>query len=133
MVARAPAEQQLFKPFVGEGGLALDQPFGQLLRRHGADALQQAAIFLAQTQDATIRENRFSRNGTTLAVEAGSSGVRFQGNRIELESPRPENLAAKGVASARITTISFGKDRPVDPASTEEAWAKNRNAMTSVK
>ena len=42
-------------------------------------------------------------------------------------------LVAKGVASARITTISFGKDRPVDPASTEEAWAKNRNAMTSVK
>jgi peptidoglycan-associated lipoprotein len=42
-------------------------------------------------------------------------------------------LVAKGVASARITTISFGKDRPVDPASNEAAWAKNRNAITSVK
>lgn len=61
---------------------------------------REAAIFLAQTQDAVIRENRFSRNGTTLAVEPGSSGIRFHGNRVELESPRPENLAAKGVASA---------------------------------
>ncbi len=42
-------------------------------------------------------------------------------------------LVAKGVASARITTISYGKDRPVDPASNEAAWAKNRNAITSVK
>jgi peptidoglycan-associated lipoprotein len=42
-------------------------------------------------------------------------------------------LVAKGVASARITTISYGKDRPVDPASNETAWAKNRNAITSVK
>jgi peptidoglycan-associated lipoprotein len=42
-------------------------------------------------------------------------------------------LVAKGVASARISTISYGKDRPVDPASNEAAWAKNRNAITSVK
>ena len=42
-------------------------------------------------------------------------------------------LVAKGVASARIATISYGKDRPVDPASNEAAWAKNRNAITSVK
>jgi len=42
-------------------------------------------------------------------------------------------LVAKGVASARITTISYGKDRPVDPASNDAAWAKNRNAITSVK
>ena len=42
-------------------------------------------------------------------------------------------LVAKGVASARITTISYGKDRPVDPASDEAAYAKNRNAITSVR
>lgn len=42
-------------------------------------------------------------------------------------------LVARGVNPARITTISFGKDRPVDPADNEEAWAKNRNATTSVR
>jgi peptidoglycan-associated lipoprotein len=42
-------------------------------------------------------------------------------------------LAAKGVASGRMTTISFGKDRPVALGSTEDAWAQNRNAITSVR
>jgi peptidoglycan-associated lipoprotein len=42
-------------------------------------------------------------------------------------------LAAKGIAPTRITTISYGKDRPLAPGSTEEAWAQNRNAITSVR
>ena len=42
-------------------------------------------------------------------------------------------LVAKGVASARITTISYGKDRPVAMGDNEAAWAQNRNAITSVK
>ena len=41
-------------------------------------------------------------------------------------------LAAHGVAAGRITTISYGKERPIDPASTEDAWAKNRNARTAI-
>jgi peptidoglycan-associated lipoprotein len=35
-------------------------------------------------------------------------------------------LISKGVKGDRITTISFGKERPVDPASNEAAWTKNR-------
>jgi len=42
-------------------------------------------------------------------------------------------LVAKGVASSRITTISYGKDRPVALGSNEQAWAQNRNAITSVR
>ncbi len=42
-------------------------------------------------------------------------------------------LAVKGIASARVSTISYGKDRPIAPGSTEEAWAQNRNAITSVR
>jgi peptidoglycan-associated lipoprotein len=42
-------------------------------------------------------------------------------------------LRAKGVASARLSTISYGKDRPTAQGSTEEAWAQNRNAITSVR
>ena len=42
-------------------------------------------------------------------------------------------LVARGVARGRIETISYGKNRPVDPASTPEAWAANRNAITSVR
>ncbi len=42
-------------------------------------------------------------------------------------------LVAKGVAATRISTISYGKDRPVALGSNEEAWAQNRNAITSVR
>ena len=42
-------------------------------------------------------------------------------------------LVAHGIERARIETISYGKSRPIDPASTPQAWAQNRNAITSVK
>ncbi len=41
-------------------------------------------------------------------------------------------LAAAGIPSSRVSTISYGKDRPVVPGSTEEAWAQNRVAITTV-
>ncbi len=42
-------------------------------------------------------------------------------------------LVARGVSSSRITTISYGKDRPTASGSDEQAWAQNRNAITSVR
>jgi peptidoglycan-associated lipoprotein len=39
-----------------------------------------------------------------------------------------EALAKDGIDPSRIRTISFGKDKPVDPANNEAAWAKNRRA-----
>lgn len=42
-------------------------------------------------------------------------------------------LVARGVASPRITTISYGKERPVAQGDDEQAWAQNRNAITSVR
>jgi peptidoglycan-associated lipoprotein len=42
-------------------------------------------------------------------------------------------LVAKGVAGSRVTTISYGKDRPTAMGDNEQAWAQNRNAITSVR
>ena len=42
-------------------------------------------------------------------------------------------LVARGVSTARITTISYGKDRPTALGSDEDAWRQNRNAITSVQ
>ena len=42
-------------------------------------------------------------------------------------------LVARGVSSARISTISYGKERPTALGDNEEAWAQNRNAITSVR
>jgi peptidoglycan-associated lipoprotein len=35
-------------------------------------------------------------------------------------------LIKLGVQENRLSTISYGKERPLDPGHTEEAWAKNR-------
>ena len=37
-----------------------------------------------------------------------------------------EALAKDGIDPSRIRTLSFGKDKPVDPGHDEAAWAKNR-------
>jgi len=41
-------------------------------------------------------------------------------------------LVAHGVDPGRIATISYGKERPLDPGTGEDAWAKNRNAHTDI-
>jgi len=41
-------------------------------------------------------------------------------------------LIANGVPEGRLTTISWGKERPVAVGSNEEAWAQNRRAVTVV-
>jgi peptidoglycan-associated lipoprotein len=41
-------------------------------------------------------------------------------------------LLSLGVSPERISTISYGEERPLDPGHTEEAWAKNRRAHTII-
>ena len=43
-----------------------------------------------------------------------------------------EFLVGHGVAAARIATISYGKERPIDPGTDEAAWQKNRNGHTAI-
>jgi peptidoglycan-associated lipoprotein len=41
-------------------------------------------------------------------------------------------LVSLGVAPERLRTVSYGKERPLDPADTEEAFTKNRRAHFAV-
>lgn len=41
-------------------------------------------------------------------------------------------LVSLGVAANRLETVSYGKERPLDPRSNEEAWSVNRNAHTQI-
>jgi len=41
-------------------------------------------------------------------------------------------LVSLGVDASRITTVSYGKERPIDPRSTEDAWSLNRNSTTTI-
>lgn len=42
-------------------------------------------------------------------------------------------LGRLGVSKSRLRTVSYGEERPVDPASNEEAWAKNRRGVLIIK
>jgi len=71
--------------------------------------------------------------------------VRIEGNADE-RGTREYNLAlgarraeavrnyliSRGIPAARIDTISFGKERPIAEGSSEDAWARNRNAHTAI-
>jgi peptidoglycan-associated lipoprotein len=41
-------------------------------------------------------------------------------------------LVSLGVGADRISTVSYGKERPVALGSNEQAWARNRRAVTIV-
>ncbi len=42
-------------------------------------------------------------------------------------------LISLGINADRISTISYGKEKPLDPGSNEAAWAKNRRAHFVLK
>ncbi len=41
-------------------------------------------------------------------------------------------FVSQGISPGRITTVSYGKERPIDGRSNEEAWTLNRNAHSAV-
>jgi peptidoglycan-associated lipoprotein len=43
-----------------------------------------------------------------------------------------EFLVSHGVSPARIVTISYGKEKPIDPGTGEDAWQHNRNGHTAL-
>ncbi|MBP2684012.1 MAG: peptidoglycan-binding outer rane lipoprotein Pal, OmpA family [Deltaproteobacteria bacterium] len=42
-------------------------------------------------------------------------------------------IVSLGVPKAALSTVSFGKEKPLDPGHNEEAWAKNRRAHFVLK
>ena len=40
------------------------------------------------------------------------------------------HLVSMGIDPARVTTVSYGKERPIALGSDESAWARNRRAVT---
>jgi peptidoglycan-associated lipoprotein len=59
--------------------------------------------------------------------ERGSVQYNLALGERRAESAR-EYLESLGVSPGRMSTISYGEERPVDRGQSEEAWAKNRRA-----
>jgi len=82
--------------------------------------LAEKASYLNSHQDVKIRiEGHCDERGTTeynLAL----------GERRAKAAQ--EYLVFLGISPSRISTISYGEERPLDTSGTEEAWANNRRA-----
>jgi peptidoglycan-associated lipoprotein len=87
-----------------------------------------------RTSDQGILDRKAAILGTNSAVrlriaghcdERGSDEYNLAlGNRRAAAAKR--YLTGKGVADGRLDVVSYGKERPLDPGHSEDAWAKNR-------
>mgnify|MGYP000909647134 FL=1 len=91
------------------------------------DAQDQATL---QSQARWLAANPTAR--VTVEGHADERGTRDYNLALgERRANSAKNaLAALGVDPSRITTISYGKERPAALGSDEQAWAQNRRAVT---
>ena len=89
-----------------------------------AAALQTQAQYLSQYPQVSI----------TIEGHADERGTREYNLALgERRANAAKNyLVSLGVPAGRLSTISYGKERPVATGSNESAWAQNRRAVTVV-
>ena len=72
----------------------------------------------------------------TIRIEGNADERGTREYNLALGARRAESvrtyLIERGVNAGRIDTISFGKERPIAAGSSEESWARNRNAHTAI-
>jgi peptidoglycan-associated lipoprotein len=95
----------------------------QTIRSSENGKIQQVASFLQQSNGQIIIAGFTDERGTA-EYNRGLGERRAQSVR--------EALIAMGANAQNIQTVSFGAEMPADPASSEEAWAKNRRAEIGV-
>ncbi|MGD0723558.1 MAG: peptidoglycan-associated lipoprotein Pal [Roseiarcus sp.] len=96
------------------------------------DSTELTAIAQATLDKQAAWLNQYGRYAFTLEGHADERGTREY--NFALGARRAEAaksyLIAKGVAAARIKTISFGKERPVAVCNDISCWSQNRRVVT---
>ena len=94
------------------------------LSAEARDTLEKQAQWLRRNEGVTVTiaghaDERGTREYNLALAERRATAVR-------------DYLVALGLNQNRVKTISYGKERPVDARSVEEAWSKNRRSVTTV-
>jgi peptidoglycan-associated lipoprotein len=94
------------------------------IKPEGRTTLQKQAEWLKKYPNVTV----------TISGNCDDRGTREYNLALgeRRASAAKKALVALGVAANRISTISYGKERPSVVGDNEAAWAQNRNAITSV-
>ena len=121
-VAAAPGSPQEFTAKIGDrvffttDSSELDGKARETLRRQAAWLAryrQYAAVIKGHSDERGTREYNLALGGRRAAAVRGF-------------------LIAQGVASRRVRTLSYGKERPVALCNDISCWSQNRRAITSL-
>ncbi len=92
--------------------------------------LSPAAQGILQQQAAWLMQNpEYNARIEGHADEQGTRVYNFNLGERRANAVR-EFLISQGVAGSRVTTISYGKERPLEICSDETCYAQNRRAVT---
>ncbi len=92
---------------------------------------------LSSTAQATLDKqaawlNQYNRYAFTIEGHADERGTREYNFALGARRSQAvrDYLAAKGVSTSRMKTISYGKERPVAVCDDISCWSQNRRAVT---
>ena len=109
--------------------LAVDVP-DRVFFAYDSFALNSNAQDTLAKQAAWLKAN----GSVTIAIEGHADERGTREYNLALGDRRAnaakDFLMSKGISANRITTISFGKEKPVVNASNDKAWAQNRRSVT---
>ena len=91
-------------------------------------------VILPEAQDVLSNKAEWLQNNPDVSVtieghcdERGTIEYNLALGDRRAQSAK-DYLVNLGIAESQLHTISYGEERPMDPASNEDAWAKNRRA-----
>jgi len=111
----------------GEGGPLADIRFeydSAALTDEGRAALEKHALWLQGHREAKVTVEGHCDERGTVEYNLALGEQRARAAR--------DYVASLGVAAERLRMVSYGKERPLDPGTGEEAWARNRRAHFAV-
>ena len=111
---------------------AAEQAKNQFLNDHIYFSFDSAELSL-MAQETLKQKAAWLRDNPSAVVtiegncdERGTNEYNLALGERRAESARAY-LVDLGISASRLSTISYGEERPLDPRHDEEAWAKNRN------
>ena len=109
--------------------LAVDVP-DRVFFSYDSYALTSAAQSTLSKQAKWLKAN----TSLTISVEGHADERGTREYNLALGDRRAnaakDYLMSQGISSNRVTTISYGKERPVKSGSNDTAWAQNRRSVT---
>jgi peptidoglycan-associated lipoprotein len=111
----------------GEGGPLADIHFAldsAALTDEARATLEKHALWLQGHRDVKVTVEGHCDDRGTVEYNLALGEQRARATR--------DYLVSLGVAGDRLRVVSYGKERPLDPAGNEAAWAKNRRARFAV-